>query len=341
MPEGSPVMVRPMSLAVSDFEHFREHLKDWDTHPTQLSPGPFRLTWDYIGLGDLALGRIRFNQRVLEVSAYDDKLCFTVCQTRAVFCGVEIPAGSIVRMGPGRDYHDILDGPWDSLAFFVSRTLADSLRIAPSGSEFQALAPDTNVHTLAKRQIAEFRSFADAVSDVCSATDIVDETWAPAIRARALALLTAAQDFPRSGTRERIRVSQVHGYGLTAAALDVIERHEREQSEVRLKVSDVAAALGVSSRALVYAFNAVFGMSIYQFMLAQRLSRVRDRLAVAANVRAAVTDAAFLYDFGHLSRFASAYRRLFGELPSETLRRASPVGRVAAPQAMFDGRSAN
>ena len=121
-----------------------------------------------------------------------------------------MPAGSIVRMGPGRDYHDILDGPWDSLAFFVSRPLADCLRIAPSGSEFQALAPERNVRTLTKRQIAEFLSFANAVSDICSATDVVDETWAPAIRARALALLTAAQDFPRSGTRERIRVRQVH-----------------------------------------------------------------------------------------------------------------------------------
>ncbi|MBN9274969.1 MAG: helix-turn-helix domain-containing protein, partial [Mesorhizobium sp.] len=40
-----------------------------------------------------------------------------------------------------------------------------------------------------------------------------------------------------------------------------------------------------------------------------------------ADEKTSVTDAAYAAGFGHLGRAASAYRRRYGETPSETLRR--------------------
>jgi AraC family ethanolamine operon transcriptional activator len=55
-------------------------------------------------------------------------------------------------------------------------------------------------------------------------------------------------------------------------------------------------------------------------MFAMRLNRVR-RILARAPEGVSVTDAATRFGFFHLGRFSGQYRRLFGELPFETLRR--------------------
>jgi AraC-like DNA-binding protein len=54
---------------------------------------------------------------------------------------------------------------------------------------------------------------------------------------------------------------------------------------------------------------------------ARRLERVHDELLAADPLATSVTDVAMRWGFGHLGKFAQAYRRRFDERPSETLRR--------------------
>jgi transcriptional regulator GlxA family with amidase domain len=51
-----------------------------------------------------------------------------------------------------------------------------------------------------------------------------------------------------------------------------------------------------------------------------RLARVRDALRAADPHRDTVAEAAHRCGFGHLGRFAAAYRAKYGEPPSTTLR---------------------
>jgi AraC family ethanolamine operon transcriptional activator len=82
-------------------------------------------------------------------------------------------------------------------------------------------------------------------------------------------------------------------------------------------VAELCAALGVSRRTLQSAFQACWGMGPLAWLTTLRLDAVRRELKRAGSV----TEAATQYGFWHFGHFADDYRALFGELPSQTLRR--------------------
>ncbi len=78
--------------------------------------------------------------------------------------------------------------------------------------------------------------------------------------------------------------------------------------------------VGVSRRKLQYCFQETLGINPVAYLRALRLNAVHREL-LDPNSTASVHDVAIAQGFWHLSRFANDYRQLFGELPSETLRR--------------------
>jgi len=83
----------------------------------------------------------------------------------------------------------------------------------------------------------------------------------------------------------------------------------------------LARASGVSLRTLEYAFREALQMGLHEYIKNKRLNAARRDLLKQAP---SVTDVALDYGFTHLSYFAQAYARLFGELPSKTLRARRP-----------------
>ena len=100
----------------------------------------------------------------------------------------------------------------------------------------------------------------------------------------------------------------------------------RARSDDAITVLEVAQSLGVGLRSLQLAFQSVLGEGPRSRLTRIRLERARARL-IAAEGAANVTDIAFECGFTHLSRFAAAYLRTYGERPSETL---APRRRVGA-----------
>ena len=93
----------------------------------------------------------------------------------------------------------------------------------------------------------------------------------------------------------------------------------------RLLIADLCRAAGVSERTLRNAFHDVHGLSPKQYLLRHGLEDARQALRLAQGTRGAVTLVATEHGFFELGRFAGVYRQLFGERPSDTLRRASEV----------------
>jgi AraC-like DNA-binding protein len=98
---------------------------------------------------------------------------------------------------------------------------------------------------------------------------------------------------------------------------DYVLRHAAE----RLHITDLCEAAGVSERTLQYAFREVMGMTPVAYLTRLRLHRVREGLLAANHGTTTVTNEALRWGFWHFGDFSCAYKRCFGELPSETLRR--------------------
>ena len=100
-------------------------------------------------------------------------------------------------------------------------------------------------------------------------------------------------------------------------SLDFIAAHPGQSLTVR----EIADAVGTSERTLRRAFQDRFGVSTKEYMKARRLSAIRRDLCRLSPHETEVRQVALRWGFWHSSQFAQDYRRAFGELPSDTLKR--------------------
>nr|WP_316638687.1 helix-turn-helix domain-containing protein [uncultured Roseateles sp.] len=84
----------------------------------------------------------------------------------------------------------------------------------------------------------------------------------------------------------------------------------------------LCSELGATPRKLEYCFRDILGISPVKYLRAVRLNGARRDLKRGHERPSSVQDVAARWGFWHLSDFSAHYRQQFGELPSETLRRA-------------------
>ena len=94
-----------------------------------------------------------------------------------------------------------------------------------------------------------------------------------------------------------------------------------EQPERDWSTPELARRVHVSVRTLQKRFADEVGIPPMSYLLRVRLGRAYDVLSSAPPGSTTVGAVAGRLGFTHLGRFSSAYRRLFGETPSATLRR--------------------
>jgi transcriptional regulator GlxA family with amidase domain len=99
-------------------------------------------------------------------------------------------------------------------------------------------------------------------------------------------------------------------------AIDYIEAHLDQP----ITVADLVKATGVAGRTLFMHFRGFKGVSPMRYLRDARLRDARQAL-LRADAEANVTEIAMRAGFTHMGRFAMAYRRRFGESPSQTLKR--------------------
>ena len=91
-------------------------------------------------------------------------------------------------------------------------------------------------------------------------------------------------------------------------------------------VATLCRLLRVSPGTLENAFKTATGVTPHAFFLRRRLNRARNVLLREDPKQRGVTDIASELGFSELGRFAVRYRQMFGESPSETLRRRVTAG---------------
>lgn len=110
--------------------------------------------------------------------------------------------------------------------------------------------------------------------------------------------------------------------GVVPAYIRRAEDFMRANGAEPIRMSHVAAAAGCSVRTLGHVFKHFRGNTPLRVLHSIRLELARDDLTRGAS-GASVTTVARRYGFTNSARFATAFRRRFGEMPSEAARRSS------------------
>ena len=100
------------------------------------------------------------------------------------------------------------------------------------------------------------------------------------------------------------------------------EQFLEENPDRSVYMAELCAAIGVSGRTLRLRCEEHLGMGPSKYLWLRRMNIARRKLAMSDPTAAKVTTIALDCGFGELGRFAVAYRKLFGESPSTTLRAA-------------------
>ena len=88
-------------------------------------------------------------------------------------------------------------------------------------------------------------------------------------------------------------------------------------------LGEICATIGVSERTLRVCCEEHLGMGPIRYLWLRRIHLARRALMLADPATTTVTQIATDHGFWELGRFAVAYRKLFGESPSASLRRRS------------------
>lgn len=129
-----------------------------------------------------------------------------------------------------------------------------------------------------------------------------------------ITLLLQAQ--PHNYTRLLNRHSAAGAWQLRTA-----EEYIVAHAHLSPSLGDICQAVGINARTLQHSFRNKRGCTPLQFLYRVRMDGVRAGLQ-HPNGSTSVTNEAARWGFLHFGRFAQEYRAMFGELPSETLRRS-------------------
>jgi AraC family ethanolamine operon transcriptional activator len=306
-------------LCCHEFDAFSEAARGWDLDFRQLDRGPFRGELLQAEAGPVLLTRVRFNRRFEQRGrALPDRRTFAVLAQGAgpvLWCRKEFKQDAVACFRGDGEFEAV------SVPGFEVYTLSiDKKRLEDLAQQLGCGEPGPGEGRLVPSHPEKETVLRQRLRRICVASETRtrsrDGPWlrkelVDGLPRAILLALPAVQETPsRSSTRLRARARE------TARAY--IEASKGE----RLTVGDLCRATGASERTLEYAFREHFGVTPKAYLQAVRLHQVRKELRVSDPSLTRVADVANRWGFWHMGQFAADYRRFFGELPSETLRRS-------------------
>jgi AraC-like DNA-binding protein len=198
------------------------------------------------------------------------------------------------------------------LGLAIEAAALEAQRHAVSGSWNQALPPlpaFVSTETESGRRL--LRTLGRTCAELCGADAGLDHTRIARERIDTITALLAEAS---------VEAAPVPAKSPSDASFRCAEEVLSTDLSRPLSLADVARELGTSTRSLSRAFLTRHGMGPVAFRRLRRFEAARRDLFLADPGKTTVTDTALRYGFGHLGRFAVDYRKLFGEVPSETLR---------------------
>jgi AraC family transcriptional regulator, ethanolamine operon transcriptional activator len=306
------------TLSTRDHDELAEGFRRWELRFRQLGGGSFRGELKVLQLGGTQIIRASGNRRLqVQGSLPPGSFGFAPVLPRnagALWRGRRCKTGQVITLDPGQEGDHLsaaeylmvgltVDGDFfrECAAvlggFDPEERLAGRLAVTPSPASCRALT------THLRELLALVESRPELLAQPRTRRRIEQEC----VR-RVVAVIAESTGGDRtacwSSNRER----------LVRRADDYMRTWLQEP----LSLLDLCREVGASERTLHYAFQEVRGLSPMAYFRACRLNAVRQELKTAPDT-ATVQEIAQRWGFWHTGEFAAAYRRLFGELPSQTL----------------------
>jgi AraC-like DNA-binding protein len=242
--------------------------------------------------------------------------------------GEGVTADDIAVLPPGKPFALMCRGPHKWLSLSVPVEALEEAGF--SRSQLHALAAATSLMRVphgAARQLAA--AITDAIDFTHGGPIPANTGRACDIERELLADLFAAISRGDTSADASMRRSNRSLDRIVRQALAFLRTQDGQDPHVE----HLCRAIDVAERSLLRAFHKFFGIGPTQYLKLRRLNNVHYALQAAGCKGATVTGVLTNHGVTELGRFAGAYKSLFGESPSETLKRKAEAAHHAVPPA--------
>jgi AraC-like DNA-binding protein len=320
-----------------DPHEYQKAVQSADLQVYATGRGKFEANLTRIKLDQLWLQRARLSLPAVthSVVAKDRRMIFLQFdpdQAPILHSGIEVPPNEIVCYPLGSEHHYRTSTSYHCGG--MSLMQEDFAALANVLVGYELTAP-TTMQVVRPRPalMSRLLNLHKAAADLAAtAPDIlVHPEVAKAMEQEFVRAMIACLTDPATEERYRARRQRL-------MIMPRFEQMLEARQDESLYVTDVCTDLGVSERTLRLHCQEQLGMSPHRYLWIRRMNLAFRALTLADATTKTVTEIANDYGFGELGRFAVAYRKLFGESPSATLRREPNDLRDAGGPCLMENR---
>lgn len=237
--------------------------------------------------------------------------------TRITLNGDVLAPGELAILPPGGHFIFAAEGPRTWFSFWLPRELVERVSLPHSQLALRLRQRWPCIVPARPELMQALISEADELRASHRRED-VNGTQHREERVMELASLILSDN--AVGSRAELDKPALKSLEIVSRAL--LRLHGEEALE-SFYVDDLARAAEVHTRTLLRAFHRVMGMGPIRYLKLRQLNVIRRQLLANAGPETTVTGIMYAAGASDLGRVSAAYKALFGELPSETLRTAA------------------
>ncbi len=308
-----------LNRSYNDIDELNESIRTWDFDFRQLERGRFQGDiFQFVG-DTIQFGRGRFGRRLEQLGATPRKFRTFVIpiepSARFHWRGKEVKGSNILVFPRSGELHALSTAGFGVYTISLQEEALANTCSLKGLPDLPELLGDREVldcspaimrglrHLCEQTQSRIEKAFSSA--EHASLQKDLDSEWPCAL----LAALTTSAPAPIPPLR--LRSKALH------KSLEYVRAYPTEAVSVR----DLVTVSGASWRTLDYAFREQLGITPKEYLKLTRFHGAHKELRLAKSSLKGVTEIATNWNFTHLGRFSSDYRKIFEELPSATLKR--------------------
>jgi AraC family ethanolamine operon transcriptional activator len=308
-------------LLARDVDEHAANLGKWNQSYNQISSGSFRGTVSEVWIGDMQVFREVTTQSVVEHGqAWAGARLFGVPMAMSghgSFCDRPLADDSLFTFGPGAEFSVQSPKEFDVVGIAIKEEDYQQAVSSLAGAGSTRLSLADSAVLCCRVGLAELRAFLDSLFDVLDENpavlshSTVQKTVYSALMGHLFDSIQTASDAP----------APLATYQARKAIVDAARNHVLANPHDAVTIAELCEVLNTSRRTIQYCFQEVLNTNPVKYLRAIRLNSVRRELRQANPATTQVQDIAARWGFWHMSHFASDYRAMFGELPSDTQRK--------------------
>lgn len=305
---------------LNNFDQFCENVRNWDLDYKQIDCGIFCSELLMFGNNETLFTHATLGRRMIQNGASPEGLItFGVLANPDInisWRNIEISGDMFFVFPESGELHSISNADFDVFVVSLSEEKLNQACSSFDLPDIRTLINNGEAFRCHPQKLTELRNWLSSVNHELTCNNTADN------KSRYLKYIEQEMSYKIIGLlAERLVTASRKPSRKRDLALSAAEDYIKNCTAGVITLPELCAVANVSERTLEYAFRERYGVTPKNYTLVHRMNIVRKQLHKADAKTNSVSEIARQQNFWHMSQFSANYYKLFGELPSDALKR--------------------